>query len=302
MTVRAVGSVEAAERITVTSQVTGKVAEILFSEGEKVQENAVLVRLDSGRERTDLQAAEAEYRDARRQLRRLWELVKQQIVPESEVDTAQARLESTRAAVAEAQAALDERRITAPFAGVVGLRKVSPGSLVQPGDPVATLATLDRLHVGFQVPLDILPRLWIGLEMRARVPGVEKSFSGRVTSIDNTVDPATRAIAVEAELLKPGLFVTLDLVLESRKAVVIPEQALVLEGRQAYVYVATPGGIVERRAVTTGERRPGIVEISHGLSVGTPVVSAGVQKVRVGQPVRLQSTPPETEPAAGPQG
>jgi membrane fusion protein (multidrug efflux system) len=306
VTVRAVGSVEAAESIVVTSQVTGKVTEILFTEGQRVQQDDVLVRLDSGREEADLQAARAEYRDARRQLRRLRELVEQRTVPESEVDTAQARLESARAGVAEAQAALDERRITAPFAGVIGLRKVSPGSLIQPGDPVTTLATLDRLHVGFQVPSDILPRLRTGMEVRARVPGIDESFSGRVTSIDNTVDPATRAIALEADLpgagaLRPGIFVTIDLVLETRNAVVVPEQALVLEGRQAYVYVVDEGGIVERKAVTTGERRPGIVEIREGLEAGTQVVTAGVQKVRVGQTVRLEGrAPPAGGPGAGP--
>lgn len=303
-TVRAVGSVEAAERVTVTSQVTGKVTEILFDEGQQVDRGDVLIRLDSARERADLEAARAEYRDARVQLRRLKDLATQRIVPESEVDTAQARLESARAAVDESRAALEERRISAPFAGVVGLRSVSPGSLLQPGDPVTTLATLDKLHIGFRVPSGILPRLRPGLQVRARVPGWDRPLTGKVTSIDNTVDPATRAIALEAELpdvdaLKPGVFLTLDLVLESRQAVVVPEEALVLEGRQAYVYVVSPNGVVERRAVTAGERRPGLVEIRKGLSPGTLVVTAGVQKVQAGQPVRLQGDgPPRGSPPA----
>lgn len=297
VTVRAVGSVEAAERITVTSQVTGKVAAIRFREGQPVEQGDVLIRLDSGREQADLEAARAEYRDARSQLRRLRELVAQRTVPESEVDTAEARLDSARARVSEAQVALEERQITAPFAGVVGLRSVSPGSLLQPGDPVTTLATLDRLHVGFRVPSDILPRLRTGLEVRVRVPGLEEQLSGKVTSIDNTVDPATRAIALEAELpdvgvLKPGVFLTLDLVLENREAVMVPEEALVLEGGQAYVYVVGEDGVVQRKLVTAGERRPGEVEIREGLSPGTPVVAAGVQKVRAGQPVRLQGGGP----------
>lgn len=308
VTVRAVGSVEAAERVTVTSQVTGKVSEILFSQGQHVRRDELLVRLDSGREQADLEAAQAELRDARQQLGRLRELVAERIVPESEVDTAQARLDSARAAVSEAQAALEERRITAPFAGVVGLRSVSPGSLLQPGDPVTTLATLDRLHIGFRVPSDLLPRLRTGLEVRVRVPGVDRSLSAKVTRIDNTVDPATRAIALEADLpnvdvLKPGVFVALDLVLESRDAVVVPEEALVLEGRQAFVFVVGPEGIVERRAVTAGERRPGLVEIREGVSAGTRVVTAGVQKVQAGQPVRLETDRPAPgSPPAGTQG
>jgi len=306
-TVRAVGSVEAAERVTVTSQVTGKVREILFTEGQRVDKGAVLIRLDSGREEADLQAARAELRDARRQLGRLRDLEAERDISRSELDAAQARFESSRAGLAEARAALEEREIMAPFAGVVGLRRVSPGSLLRPGDTVTTLVTLSRPQIAFRVPSDILPRLRPGLEVRVRLPGGERELAGRVTGIDNTVDPATRAIAMEAELpeagvLKPGLFLSVDLVLEKRQAVVIPEEALVLEGERAYVYVVDKQHTVTRQPVTVGERRPGIAEIREGLADGVTVVTAGVQKVRAGQPVRLPGAGPNDSGGGPPVG
>jgi membrane fusion protein (multidrug efflux system) len=304
VTARTTGSVEAAERATVTAQVTGTVTAIRFAEGQRVEPGSVLVELDSAREAAAVRAAEAELRDARRQLQRLTGLPSGVGVSAADVDEARARRETAQARLAEAEAALAERTVRAAFAGVVGLRKVSPGSLVEPGAEITTLATVDRLKLAFQVPTELLPRLRVGLPVIARAPGFGGEFEGRVTRIDNTVETATRTIAVEAELpdarrLKPGVFVTVDLVLERRSAVVVPEEAVVLEGAQAYVYTVEADGTARRRAIAVGERRPGIAEVLEGLEAGTPVVTAGVQKVQAGQPVSVLPPEPAGETEAG---
>lgn len=292
-TVRAVGSIEAAERVAVTSQVTGKVAVIRFREGQAVEQGEELVVLDTERQQAALQVAEAEYRDARRQLQRL-QAIGNVAVSESTIDEAKARLETAWARVAEARAVLADQRIVAPFAGVVGLREVSPGALIEPGTPITTLATLDRLKVRFALPAELLPRLEPGLTLEVTAPGFGQRFRGRVAGIDNTVDPDTRSVTVEGTLatiggdLKPGIFVSVDTVVAVRtNAVLIPEEALVLEGGNPYVYVVGPALMAQRQSVTLGVRRPGEAEVVDGLAAGARVVTRGLQQVQAGQPVQL---------------
>ena len=294
VTVQAVGTIEAAERIDITSQVTGKITEIRFSEGQRVEAGQVLVALDAGRQQASLDVARAEMRDAVRQLRRVRGLKPGVEVSPSEVDEAEARVATARARVAEAEAALQERRITAPFTGVVGLREVSPGALIEPGTTITTLATADNLKVQFELPLELLTQLKPGLPIEVDIAGFDRRITGRVAHIDNVIDPATRSVAVEGALealsdwLKPGLFATVETVVETRPgAVLIPEEALIIEGGNSYVYVVGGGLQVERRPVKVGVRRPGEAEIIEGLESGTRVVIRGLQTVQAGQRVQL---------------
>ncbi len=296
-TVRAVGSIEAAEQIEVTAQVTGKVVSIHFTEGQRVEGGELLMQLDTESQQAALRVAEAEAREARRQLDRL-RAVRELAAAEADIDEARARMETAQARIAEAQAALADRRIVAAFAGTLGLRQVSPGALIQPGTPITTLATLDALKVRFDLPAELLPQLRPGLPVRISAPGFEREFRGRVSHIDNTVDPATRSVTLEATLegtdsvLKPGVFASVSTVTAVRPdAVLIPEQALLLQGERHYVYVVAPDRTVERRAVAVGERRPGTVEITDGLQAGSRIVVSGLQKVQEGQPVRLADQP-----------
>jgi membrane fusion protein (multidrug efflux system) len=292
ITASSVGTVEAAESILVTSPVTGTVRRLHFGEGQRVEAGAPLVELDAAAEFAALEAAQAELQDARSQQRRLSRLAGSGAVSQSVLDEAQARLNTARARVDEGRAELDDRRITAPFAGTVGLAQVSPGAVVQPGDPIATLATVAQLKLAFRLPSQWLPRLRPGLAVRARIQGLQEELAGRITRIDNAVDTATRSIALEAALpearyLRPGMFAAVDVVLETREAVTVPEEAIVLEGEQAYVYTVGDDRRAVRQPVAVGERRLGFAEIREGLTAGARVVTAGVQKVMPGQPVTL---------------
>jgi len=307
ITASAVGSVEAAESITVTSPVTGTVERLHFTEGQRVARGAPLVELDAAAEFAGLDAAQAELSDARRNLDRLTQLSGSGAVSRATLDQARARLATARARVDESRAGLDDRRITAPFAGTVGLAQVSPGAVVQPGDPITTLATVAQLKLAFRLPAQLLPRLRTGLPVRARAEGIAPELAGTVTRIDNTVDPATRSIAVEAALpdtpaLRPGMFVTAEVVLETREALTVPEAAVLLEGDQSYVFTVDDAATAARTPVVLGERRDGVVEIRDGLAPGVRVVVAGVQKVMPGRPVTLPGGTPRTGAPGAPPG
>ncbi len=294
VSVRAIGSIEALERIDVTSQVTGKVAEIRFAEGEWVESGQLLVALDADRQRAAMDVAQAELRDATRQLTRLRGLESGVAVSPAQLDEAEARLATARARVAEAEAALEDQRITAPFAGEIGLREVSPGALVQPGTVITTLATTNALKVQYELPSELLTQLQPGLPIEVEARGFGTRFRGRVARIDNTVDPETRSVAVEGTLessgekLKPGVFAAVETVVEVHPdAVLVPEEALIIEAGNSYVYVVGADRRVERRPVQIGVRRPGEAEILEGLKVGTQVVVRGVQTVQAGERVQL---------------
>ncbi|WP_303908504.1 efflux RND transporter periplasmic adaptor subunit, partial [Thiohalomonas denitrificans] len=243
--------------------------------------------------RAALDVARAERRAAGRQLNRLQGLEAGVQISPAQIDEAEARMATARARVAEAEAALEERQITSPFAGSVGLRRVSPGALIEPGAVITTLATTGALKVQFELPSELLMQLKPGLPIEVDA-GLERRIAGSVAHIDNIIDPATRSVAVEGvletsgEWLKPGAFVGVKTVVDSRAdAVLIPEEAVIFEGGESYVYVVGSELQVERRSVRIGVRQPGEAEILEGLEPGTRLVVRGVQTVQSGQRVQL---------------
>jgi membrane fusion protein (multidrug efflux system) len=306
VTARTTGTVEAAESITVTSPVTGVVQGLRFSEGQQVAKGAPLVELDAKAQLGALAAAQTELKDATRNLRRQQQLIGSGAVSRAALDSARARVDTAQARVNQARGDLSDRRITAPFAGTIGLAQVSVGAVVRPGDPVATLATTGRLKLAFRVPENVLAQLRPGLPVRATVQSFHQPFQGKVTRIDNAVDPATRSIAVEALLdnpagLRPGLFAGIELVLERRTDVTVPEGSVVLEGEHAYVFTVGQDHIARRQEITLGERRDGMAEVRDGLAPGTRIVTAGVQKVQPDKPVMLPDQLPPRGPAGPPR-
>jgi membrane fusion protein (multidrug efflux system) len=181
-----------------------------------------------------------------------------------------------------------------PFAGRIGLRRVSLGSLVGPGTVITTLDDTDVIKVDFDLPEVYLSRLEPGLTVRARSAAwPDQEFVGSVSSVDTRVDPISRTIRVrsvmpnENGLLRPGMFLTVTLLNESVEALVIPERALIPERSMQYVFVVADNRIAERRVVRIGRRRPGEVEILEGLSAGEMVIVDGTQKARDGQTVQI---------------
>ncbi|MBI4184644.1 MAG: efflux RND transporter periplasmic adaptor subunit [Proteobacteria bacterium] len=307
--VEAVGTARANESVVVTAKQPGNVAVIAFKEGQRVRTGELLIGLETREREADLDQAQAEFEqvmamrdDARQRLDRARSLRGGGNVTEARIDeldaalrAAEGRVHAAEARVRALQARLDDVRIVAPFAGRVGLRQVSLGALIQSGAPITTLDDVSRIKLDFSVPETFVGRLRLGLTVFARSDAFPKrAFEGSITAIDTRVDPVTRAVRVNAlfdnpdETLKPGMFLSVELVLEKRDNVIlVPEEAIVPEGTRHFVFVVRDGRL-RRTEVKLGARLEGEVEVVQGLAAGAEVVVRGVQRARDGQAVTVQ--------------
>lgn len=295
--IEALGTLRANESITVTSQVTEVITKINFDDGQRVAAGDVLAEMTSDEERAQLKEAEANVREAREQLKRVSPLAEQGISSGSllserqrDYDAAKARLEAVKSRIAD-------RRIRAPFAGVVGLRTISIGALVEPGTVVTTIDDDSRMKLDFTIPATFLPSVKIGLPIVARAQAFgARRFTGNVTGIDSRIDAATRSITLRAILpnpngvLRAGALMTVNLFKNKRTAVVVPEKAVIAKGRKNFVFVvdvAAEKPSATKREVQLGGRVTGFAEVLEGLAVGEHVITDGTLKVRSGAPVKV---------------
>jgi membrane fusion protein (multidrug efflux system) len=290
--IQAIGTANSNEAVNVTSKSTNIVTSIRFSDGEVVKTGQVLVELDRGQASADLAAAEAAFEESRSQFNRSRDLMATQAVSKSQYEQLEATMKSNEARVAAARARLEDTYIRAPFAGRVGLRRISLGALISPGTVITTLDDTSTIKVDFAVPESYLSQLRTGQSVTATTaawPG--RNFTGKVVSLDSRVDPATRAVMVRAVVpnraaeLKPGMFLTVSVSPDNRPVLVVPEQALVPEQARQFIYVLE-GDKVAKREVTLGRREPGFVEITSGIAAGDRVVVEGTLKLSDGALIR----------------
>lgn len=304
-TFEAVGTTRARQSVEIVSTVSGRISAILFDAGQQVQQGQPLIRLDATLEEANLAEARALMEDARSQLERARQLVANRVVPQARVEELQSSFAAAQARVAAAERRLADRVIVAPFDGVMGLREVDVGSRISDNTVLTRLDDLSALQLEFQVPEVFFGRVSIGQSIEAQsaaLPGAR--FTGTVVARDTRIDPVSRAFRVRAELpnpegvLPPGLFMAARVALAAREnAVVIPEQAVMAEGRATYVYRVVDGK-AERVEVKLGARRVGEVEVLEGLEDGDAVVTEGVQRLRPGVPVQVGGAPRPEGPAA----
>lgn len=304
-TIQALGTVKARESVMITAKVSETVDQVHFDSGDQVREGDVLVTLSGGQQRAALQAAEAAATEAERMYRRQSELARQQLIASSLLDTQLAVRDSARAQVQEIRAHLSDRSIRAPFGGVLGIRQISPGSLVQPGTVIASLDDISRVYVDFPVPEAQLANLASGQNLigsSSAYPGRE--FTGTVATIDSRIDPATRAVTVRGEFpnpghaLRPGMLVRVWLERATRDALVVPEISVVQVGRETFVYRVLDDDTVEQVPIVVGARASGRAEVAEGLRPGDRIVVDGTGKLRPGLAV-TDVGPPEAPPAEG---
>jgi membrane fusion protein, multidrug efflux system len=282
-----VGTARAREAVTIVARTSGRVARILFEEGQVVKAGMPLVELDSEAERAELRQARAQLEDARAQYERARSLGGSRHIAEAEVETRRSAVAVAQARVDLARARLAEQQISAPFDGIVGIREISLGAVVDPQTRLTTLDDLSSVRLDFHVPERFLARVTAGRTVIARSAAYpDQAFDGEVTQVDSRVDPVTRSVRVQALIpnqdrhLRPGMFLTVEMLLARRPdAVLVPEEALIVEGTRRYVYVVSEGR-AQRTEVRTGVRRDGLVEITQGVHPGDPVVVGGSQRLR----------------------
>ncbi len=303
--IEALGTANANESIDVTAKVSNLVTAVRFEEGQQVQKGELLIELDGAQARAELAIAEAAVTESRSQYKRSRELYTTKALSEAQLDQIEAALKANEARVAVAQARLADTMIRAPFAGRVGLRRVSPGSLVNPGTVITTLDDSATIKLDFTVPESYLSTLAPGLPITAlsiAYPG--RTFEGKVSSVDSRVDPSTRSVTVRAlvpnpeKLLKPGMFMNVRLERGAADALLVPEQALVPEQGDVFVFVLE-GDSVAKRLIRTGQRRVGDVQVLQGLSAGDLVVTEGTQKLRDGVRVTVVDAVAEAAATSG---
>jgi len=298
-TVTAVGSLLSNESVVVRPEIAGRIAEIAFQEGQRVTKGSVLVRLDDSIARATLAQAQASIAFSRAELSRADQLVRQNTGPLRTREQAAAKLQADEAAVQLAKAQLDKQVLTAPFDGVLGLRKVSVGDFVQSGKDIVNLEAIDTLKLDFRVPEMFLSALRIGQTLKVSVDAFAgRAFDGQVYAIDPLVDVNGRAVVIRARVanpdgaLRPGLFARVALTLTVvPDAVLIPEQAIVAFGKEQFVFKVADGKAAQAK-VSLGERRNAEVEITQGLKPGDVVVTAGQLKIRDGSAVTVINNKP----------
>ena len=308
-TIPAVGTLNSIESVVVRPEIAGRIARIDFREGDPVKAGAVLVNIDDSILRAQLAEAKAGLQLSKANYNRASELYQKKVGSAQARDQALANRRVDEARVAVAQAQLDKTTIKAPFDGIVGLRKVSPGDYVTAGQDIVNLEKIDVLKADFSVPELSLTDVAVGQTVKVTVdafPG--RTFEGKVYAIDPLIDEKGRSIAIRAHIdnpdnvLRPGLFARINLVVATTpNALIIPEEAIVPVGKDHFVFRVVDGK-AKMTKVETGERRPGEIQVTGGLNPGDEVVTAGQIKLQDGAPVKVVPGPGAASGQGGKDG
>ena len=297
--IQAVGTLEAIASITVRPEIAGVIRRIHFRDGQSVERAVPLVELEPEELQSQVNQATAQEKMTLLTYERLKRLNDQQevIVPIQQIDEARMAWHAATANSLLYATRLKKTVIRAPFSGTVGLRHVSVGDYVQPGQAIVNLEDLRTLHVDLKVAEVWLSRLHVGQRLMVTTEAFPNAtFDGQVTAIDPRVDATNRTVAIRAAIpnpegtLRPGLFVTVRLNLgENPHALLIPEEAGFLRQDKAIVF-RLEEGTARLTEVTLGLRERGMVQVRSGLKAGDQVVRTGTHKVHDGERVSIKSS------------
>lgn len=291
---RGIGSLQSDESVQVSSEIAGRVTEIALTEGAPAAVGDVLVRLDDALAIAEVDDTQARFTLAQGNLERANSLAKSGNVTERARDEATTNAETSRAALELAKVRLSKHVIRAPFSGVAGIRRVSPGAYVTAGQPIVNLEKIDRLKIDFKLPELYLAQIKTGQAIDIMVDALPgRVFPGVIYAIDPHIDVNGRALSIRARLdnpdliLRPGLFARIRVKGQvKRNVLVVPEAAIVPRGEEKIIYMVRDGQAVEAK-VTLGSRANGLVEILDGLAEDAMVVTAGQQKLKDGSAVEI---------------
>ncbi|PYJ22083.1 MAG: efflux transporter periplasmic adaptor subunit [Verrucomicrobia bacterium] len=302
----AIGSVSAVQGAIVAAELGGVVSDIKFENGGSAKKGDVLMRLDTSSEEALLRSSEAEAELARTDLERTRGLASQKVISKAELDAAESKFRRLTAIVDQMRSNIRKKTIVAPFDGEIGIRQVNVGQMINAGQQVVPLTSLNAVYVDFALPQQYLGKLISGLEVRVTtdaLPG--RVFPGKLTAVNSMVDTVTRNVYVQAtlenpdHLLRPGMFAKAEVVLpEKSAALVIPGSAVSYAPYGDSVFViekkkdektGKETQVIRQQFVRIGEARGDFVSVTEGLKAGETVVSTGVFKLRNGMAVTINN-------------
>lgn len=292
ITLNTIGSLAGNEAANVKAEVAGRIEKINFIEGQAVDKGSVLVELDDALIRAELSRAQAAFTLADANYTRRKDLIEIGAIAAQEGDQYLAAMQDAQAALNFANTRLAKTKIRAPFDGIAGLRSISLGDYLDVGSLVTEVVSINPIKLEFTVPEKYQRDMKLNQTVKVEVDGFPgKIFDGEIYAIDPSIDVDTRSIRLKAmvynndELLKPGMFARLNLLLEKRDGIMaVPEQSILPVGTKSFVYRIVDGKATKTE-VTIGDRKGGMVEIVSGLNEGEQVITAGVVKVQDGTPV-----------------
>lgn len=297
-----VGSLIAINGTAVTTEVAGQISKIQFESGSHIEQGEVLLQLDDAVDQAALDALRAERRLAEIKFNRAKDLLRRQVMSQSEYDEARAAFDAATARVKQQEASIRRKAIRAPFSGRLGIRQVNLGQYLEPGQPIVMLQALDPIHVDYTLPERYLPRLTTGQEVRVHVDAFAgESFNGQISAIDSGVDAGTRTIKLRATLanpegrLQPGMFAKVKtLEPEDKTVLTVPRTAISYNTYGDFIYLIEKNdqgqSIVKRQQIETGEAREGDVAVIGDIQVGQEVIRAGLVKLRDGMQVKIDNS------------
>jgi len=310
--IEAIGSANAINGVDLTVQVNGIVDKIEFTANQEVKKGTVLLQLENSIETADLVAAQAEAVLADQNLKRAETLRTRGVGAVSDVDTTAAAASAKKAAVAKMQAVLDQKTVTAPFDGVIGISKVDLGQYLTPGTVIGTLQETDKMRIDFSVPEQSLSSLKLGQPVKVGPNMDALKYNGTIVGFDPKIDPASRLVSVRAEVqndeprLTPGQFVQVRVELPQEDNILaLPQTTIVTSLYGDYVYAVRPEQqkegekapegqaakqVAQQVFVKVGRRYGGVAEITDGLKAGDIVITAGQNRLSPGAAVTIDNT------------
>lgn len=293
--IEALGTARANEAVAITALESEIVDSIAFDDGDLVKKGQLLVGLNNREEKARVNELEVNLQEAKRQLVRIRDLAKENAASAQLLDAQEARVNALAAQLEVANARLAELEIRAPFAGRLGIRRISIGALVKPGDVITTLDDLRQIKVDFSISESHLPDVARGqLVIAETVAYPGQAFRGEISSLDSRIDPVTRAVQVRAIIdnsdlkLRPGMLLQINLQKQVLNTLVLPEGALLPIQDKQYVYVIDSENKAHQTEVSVGRRKPGVAQILSGIQAGDKVVVEGTLRLSEGVQVRVQ--------------
>ena len=301
-----VGTISAVQGAVVATELGGTVSKVGFPNGGEAKKGDVLLKLDTSSEAAQFNTAKADLELARSDFQRAKDLANRKVISKAELDSAQSKFQQKQGTVDNMQAMIAKKEVRAPFDGQLGIRQVNVGQMINAGQAVVPLQSIDPVYVDFAMPQQRLPQLAPGVEVRVKSDAIGgKDFVGKLTAINSTVDPVTRNVSLQATLanpdglLRPGMFAKVEVILpEKSKALVIPGSAISYAPFGDSVFViekkkdektGKESQIIRQQFVRVGEARGDLVSITTGLKAGETVVGTGVFKLRNGMAVTINN-------------